>query len=130
MTTRHSRVLEFLAWAGVATLVVVGFVSILSVGLLLLAVGCVAGALVLRWRNGLARAAFGVLAGAGVPFLYVAWTNRSGPGSVCTHDRRGSSCTQELSPWPWLAIGLLLIASSVVAYHCTRKSSAQAGVAK
>jgi hypothetical protein len=41
-----------------------------------------------------------------IPALYVAYLNRSGPGTICTSITGGQSCTDESSPWPWLAVGV------------------------
>lgn len=58
----------------------------------------------------------GIISGAGLPLLYVAYLNRGGPGNVCTTFRGGQSCTQEWSPWPWVGIGSVLVVAGVVAF--------------
>jgi hypothetical protein len=58
----------------------------------------------------------GIISGAGFPLLYVAYLNRGGPGNVCTTFASGGSCAQEWSPWPWLGIGMVLVATGVVAF--------------
>jgi hypothetical protein len=63
-----------------------------------------------------AHLAFLALSGAGVLPLVVAWLNRDGPGDVCT-EWSGTQCaasTEEWSPWPWLAVGVVLVAAGVV----------------
>jgi hypothetical protein len=71
-------------------------------------------------RSGLrhppAHLAFLALSGAGVLPLVVAWLNRDGPGDVCTA-WSGGQCvagTEEWSPWPWLAAGVVLVVAGVV----------------
>ncbi|RKS80256.1 hypothetical protein CLV35_0681 [Motilibacter peucedani] len=78
----------------------------------------VAGAVLLGWvavrHHGSGRAALGLLLGLAACLLLVAWLNRNGPGTVCSTDAAGSTtCTDEWSPWPWLAAALLLAALAV-----------------
>jgi MYXO-CTERM domain-containing protein len=56
----------------------------------------------------------GLLSGAALPALYVAWLNRDGPGEVCTRSATEVSCTDEWSPWPFLAAGLLLVVAGIL----------------
>jgi len=59
----------------------------------------------------------GVIVGAGLPFLYVAYLNRQGPGTVCYSDGHGGGgCTDNFNPLPWLVIGLVLIVGGVMLY--------------
>jgi hypothetical protein len=62
----------------------------------------------------------GLVAGAGVVPLYVAWLNRSGPGTICTPLDGGESCVDEWSPWPWLVVGLGLVVAGVLVYRSLR----------
>lgn len=52
----------------------------------------------------------GLISGLGVPLLYVAYLNRAGPGTICTTVTGGQECDDEWSPWPWLAVGVILLA--------------------
>ncbi len=66
-------------------------------------------------RRPRAELAFLALSGAGVLPLVVAWLNRDGPGDVCRAiGDAGQECTEEWSPWPWLAAGVALVAAGVV----------------
>ncbi|HEY7325895.1 MAG TPA: hypothetical protein VH520_13820 [Streptosporangiaceae bacterium] len=67
----------------------------------------------LFWRGRRQQAGPGIIAGLGLPLLYVGYLNRGGPGTVCTSFAGGAECTQETSPWPWLAAGLLLALAGV-----------------
>ena len=51
---------------------------------------------------------FGLLSGAGVLLLYVAWAQRAGPGTTCWHTQTASGCDQNLNPLPWLLAGIVL----------------------
>jgi hypothetical protein len=85
-----------------------GVLAILSIGVSVLAITIV-GTVFLA-RSSAARAGLaGLVSGLGLPLLYVAFLDRSGPGVVCTSIGGGTSCTDEWSPWPWLLIGAALL---------------------
>ena len=56
------------------------------------------------------RSAFGLVTGAGLPLLLVAYLNRQGPGASCYRTAMSAGCDQHLNPIPWLVIGLVLLA--------------------
>ncbi len=88
---------------------------------LLAAVVVGAAALVLFIRLREPYAASGVIAGAALPLFYVAWLNRQGPGESCrSFGTGGQECTQMWSPWPWVALGALLVAAGVAVYVVAR----------
>jgi hypothetical protein len=99
--------LWFLAWAAVGAGAVTALLTVLTIGpyvtVLVLAAAVLLGR-VPRSHGGLP----GLIAGAGVLPLVVAWLNRSGPGDVCSSP---GNCTEEWSPWPWLAAGVVRIAA-------------------
>ena len=51
-----------------------------------------------------------------LPVLYVAYLNRAGPGTICTTVAGGQECHDEWSPWPWLAVGVILFVVGVAAF--------------
>jgi len=106
---------DFVLWLLKGVGYALALVSILTIGLLVLPVPLAATVLVSR-RPGLRLGVAGLLAGLGLPFVYVAFINRAGPGTVCATATSGSSCVEQLSPWPWLAVGLVLLASGAVAF--------------
>ena len=113
----------FLAWLLVGALEAAGLFSILSIGPVLLLLGGAGGAvLVLRRRTGPELS--GVIAGLGLPLLYVAFLNRGGPGLICTTTSGGSHCTEQWSPWGWAAIGVLLLAAGVLIFVRRSRSDA------
>jgi hypothetical protein len=67
------------------------------------------------------RAALGLLTGAGLPFLWVAYLNRGGPGTTCWAHGATSGCGEQLDPLPWLAIGLALVTAGVAAFSRARR---------
>ena len=76
----------------------------------------VLGSLALARRPAARRAVVGLLTGFGLPLLWVAYLNRSGPGLVCTSTATSQACDQQWAPWPWLAVGLVAAAAGVLAF--------------
>ena len=112
----------------VGALYALALISIASIGLLVLPVAVLGTLIVARVPSTL-RGLPGLLAGAGVPALFVGFLNRSGPSSGgCIQISGGESCTssgvsgslhnmsQVLDPWPWLAAGVCLIAVGVAVF--------------
>lgn len=111
--SRRRRWAAFTVWAPIGVGYAFAMIGIASLGLLVLPVAIAATVVLARrvlFRDGLA----GLVAGLGVPPLYVAYLNRAGPGNVCTAIPGGYSCNQELSPWPWVGVGVSLIAAGVL----------------
>jgi hypothetical protein len=63
------------------------------------------------------RSTFGLLAGAGLVFLFVAYVQRQGPGTTCWHTATAAGCDQHLNPIPWLLIGLLLLVAAILSQN-------------
>jgi hypothetical protein len=113
MTRNWRASLAFIGWTVVGAGAVLGVLTILTIGIFVLpGAALVAG--LLAWRGPqLSRRLVGpgLLTGAGVIPLYIAFLNRAGPGMVCTTSATSGSCTQEMSPWPWIVAGLCLVAA-------------------
>jgi hypothetical protein len=105
--------LTFLAWTAVGAGAILGLLTILTIGIFVLP-ATVLLAVLLGWRGRTLQAGPGVVTGLGLIPLYVAYLNRGGPGTVCTTAALSQSCTQEMSPWPWLAAGLCLAGAGAV----------------
>ena len=80
--------------------------------------------LVLVARGAVSRAAFGLLAGAGLVALYVAYVQRKGPGVVTWHKATASGAEEYMDPRPWLIAGVILVAAGILAFIWRRRSSA------
>jgi hypothetical protein len=100
-----------LAGAGLS----LGVLSILTVGafVLLVTLGLCGW---LLWRLDFGWGMLGLLSGAAVPVLYVAWLNRDGPGTVCTATATGTTCSDEWSPWPFVALAVVLVVAGLVSF--------------
>ena len=80
----------FWAWAvlgAAAALAIVSLGPILAVPILLIAY-------LMASRPGIRSSAFGLLSGAGVLLLYIAWLQRAGPGNTCWQTQTASGCDQ------------------------------------
>jgi hypothetical protein len=105
----------FTAWLLVGAGYAVGLVGIASIGLFVLPLPVLATVLLAR-RQPATSGLPGLISGLGVPFLYVAYLNRAGPGTICSTVTGGQECTDEWSPWPWLAVGVILLVLGVAAF--------------
>jgi hypothetical protein len=103
----------FWAWAAVGATAALGLVSL---GPLALIPSSIAAAALMR-NESRRRSAPGILAGAGLLSLYVAYVQRAGPGTSCWHTATAAGCDQHLNPIPWLVIGLALIVGAVLAQN-------------
>ena len=88
-------------------------VGAMTIGIFVLPVAVVATVFAGRHRRTLVGLP-GLIAGAAFPLMYVAYLNRNGPGTVCTATRTGQTCTDEWSPWPWLAIAVALLLAGAI----------------
>ncbi len=111
-TKRQSVV--FIAWVAVGACAAVAVLTPFTIGLLCGLVAVVGASALLISPRGRTPAALGILCGAGLIPLYVAWLNRKGPGNICT--ATSSSCVQEWNPWFWFALGIVLIAVGIVTF--------------
>jgi hypothetical protein len=102
--------LSFWAWAVLGAIGAIGLVSLgpIVFGPALILVGALSTSRVAR------RSAFGLLAGAGLVSLFVAYVQRKGPGTSCWHTATAGGCDQHLNPIPWLVIGLVLVIGAIV----------------
>ncbi len=113
-TPRDRRgVMWFIAWMLVGAGYAFGVLSALSIGAYVLLITVVA-TIVLVTRAGNRVGLPGLVSGLSLPLFFVAYVNRSGPGTICTTTATSQTCSDELSPWPWLLIGIVLFVSGCV----------------
>jgi hypothetical protein len=89
----------------------------LTIGPFVLVAVVVALAVLVRGSHGIDAGVTGLLSGTGLPLLYIAYLNRDGPGDVCRTSATEHSCTSQWSPWPWLAVGTVLVVAGVVLFR-------------
>jgi hypothetical protein len=113
MITRGDSVRAFAGWCLAGAGGCLGVLSILTVGpFLLLGTLLLSAWLLSRFNFGWAMG--GLLSGAALPVLYVAWLNRDGPGQVCTSTATRETCADEWSPWPFVVAAVVLAVAGVV----------------
>jgi hypothetical protein len=100
-----------MAWLLVGAGYALSLIGVASIGLFVLPLP-----VLLVRRQPAARGLSGLISGLGVPLLYVAYVNRAGPGTICTAVTGGQECNDEWSPWPWLAVGVILLVLGVAAF--------------
>lgn len=112
----------FAAWALVGAASSLGLLSLWTIGMLVLLCAAVGTALLVTHRQ-TDRGLPGLLSGLSLPVFYVAYLNRDGPGDVCVTTGTEQSCTEEWSPWPWLAAGIVLGLAGIVVFLVLRSRS-------
>jgi 4-amino-4-deoxy-L-arabinose transferase-like glycosyltransferase len=112
-----ARWLWFLVWLALGGSFALGMFSLGP--LVLVPVALVAIALAVRVPRS-RQSAFGLVAGAGVLLLVIAYLNRQGPGMTCWHTAAASGCDEHLNPLPWLVVGVVLVVGGAVAHLRTR----------
>jgi hypothetical protein len=105
----------FTAWLLVGAGYALSLIGVASIGLFVLPLPVLATVLLVR-RQPATRGLPGLISGLGVPLLYVAYVNRAGPGTICAAVTGGQECNDEWSPWPWLAVGVILLVLGVAAF--------------
>jgi hypothetical protein len=108
------RVLSYLAWAAVGIALSIAAITPFTIGPWVAIPAIAAGAGLLAARSTRNAGMAGLLAGPGTVALWVSYLNRDGPGTVCHATGSGQQCTDEWSPWPLLAVGLLFLVISGV----------------
>ncbi len=107
-TIDRREVIWFIGWMLIGAGYALGILGALSIGPYVLLI-TVAATIVLATRTGSRVGLPGLITGLSLPLFYVAFLNRSGPGTVCTSTATSRSCVDEWSPWPWLVIGIVLL---------------------
>jgi hypothetical protein len=111
----------YFAWLAIGGGYALAVLSIMTIGILILPI--VIGATVfVATRPGSRPGVMGLVSGLGLPLLYVAFLNRDGPGTVCTTTSSSVSCTDEWSPWPWLAAGIACIALGAAIFRSRQRT--------
>ena len=117
----------FFGWMLVGTSGAMVIAGALTIGIFFVPIVALGTVLLLRRpaaRTGLP----GIIAGPGLPLLFIAYLNRSGPGTVCvttlTSFGSGQSCSDEWNPWFFLVPGLLFVAIGIFAFSRLKKRSA------
>jgi hypothetical protein len=110
---RSSRPPTWAAFAGWAALgVIAGFSAVsFPTGLILPIVIAVVW---VKVRPAAGRSWIGLLSGVGTVFLFIAYVQRRGPGTVCWQTASAAGCDEYLDPIPWLVVGVALVVTGFV----------------
>jgi hypothetical protein len=103
----------FIAWMLVGAGYALGLLSLLSIGAFVLLITLVA-TIVLVTRPGNRVGLPGLVSGLSLPLFFVAYLDRSGPGTICTTTATSQTCSDQWSPWPWIVVGIVLLVSGCV----------------
>jgi hypothetical protein len=115
---------QFGLWTVVGAGLVLSLLTVLTIGIFVLPVTAALAGL-LAWRGNWRLAGPGALTGFGLVPIYIGYLNRGGPGMVCITTGTSGSCTQEMSPWPWLVVGLcFVVAGAVLCRRTLRRTTA------
>lgn len=106
----------FWAWVLVGAL---GAIGLVSLGPIALGPAGVAATALSSSRTA-RRSASGLLTGAGLVSLLVAYLQRNGPGTTCWHTATGVGCADHLDPVPWLLAGIVLVLAGTVLHRRKR----------
>lgn len=112
-------------WALVGALGAFGLAALPSVGMFLLLGAALLTILAIALKVN-RHALPALLIGAAVIPFYIAWLNRDGPGNICTPIENGTSCGEQLNPWPFVAAGAVFVALGAVLLRVTRAKRRQA----
>ncbi len=122
MNSEAPKVWSFIAWPVVGAALSLSVLGAMTIGIFILPFALLGLLALLKW-GGNRKSSVGLISGAGLPFLYVAYLNRNGPGMVCNPSGNGGqSCEDEMSPWPWLLIGAVLVLTGVLLFVRSRRA--------
>jgi hypothetical protein len=112
----------FWAWAvlgGGLAFSLISFVGVLTIVPVAIVI------VLMALRRAVRRSASGLLSGAGLLFLFIAWLHREGPGASCWQTATASGCTHHPDPLPWLVTGLVLLLGGVFAHSALNREQAR-----
>jgi len=112
--------LWFAAWMLIGAGYALGLLAALSIGPFVLLVTA-AVTVVLATRRETHVGLPGLVSGLSLPVFYVAYLNRSGPGTICTTTATSQSCVKEWNPWPWLAVAVALLLVGCVLFAAANR---------
>jgi hypothetical protein len=125
---RRSRVpasVWFAAWFLVGAGFALALLGAMTIGIFVLPVVLGVTALVAT-RRGSTVGVGGLVAGPALLLFFVAYLNRDGPGTICRSIESGTECVEEWSPWPWLAVGVLMLAVGLGVFVTMRRNHRRA----
>jgi hypothetical protein len=114
-------VIWFGVWSAIGAIYALALLAAMTIGIFVLPVAVLATVITVRHRQALVGLP-GLVSGAALPLAYVAYLNRDGPGNVCVTSRTGETCTEEWSPWPWLAGAVVVLLAGAIMFARRRRA--------
>jgi len=118
----------FVAWSAVGAGLVGGLLAAFALPVTLVLWGVSgAGAAAIAKQKGARVAWPGIVSGASILVFLIAYLNRDGPGEACTA-HIGLGCTsseQQWSPWPFVAVGVIMLVGGVAGFIFIRWQARQ-----
>lgn len=115
-TARVEQRVYFGLWSLVGAGACLSVLGALTIGMVVAPmVAVLAGALPVT--AGPSRSMSGAVSGVSLMLFFVAWTNREGPGEVCTVKPHLTECAERWNPWPWFVVGLVLLSVGIVVFY-------------
>ena len=113
----RTRYATFAAWMAIGAGACLALLTVLTIGLPVLVVVLIAGALLVRRAGSMEHGVTGLMSGVGLLLVLIAYLNRHGPGEYCQTTATEQHCTSEWSPWPWLIVGVVLVAVGALLFR-------------
>jgi hypothetical protein len=113
----RARYATFAAWTAVGAGACLALLTVLTIGLPVLVVVLIAAVVLVRRAGTIEQGVTGLMSGAGLLLIFIAYLNRHGPGEYCRTTATEQHCTSEWSPWPWLVVGLFLVAGGALLFR-------------
>jgi hypothetical protein len=109
----------FIGWLVVGAGAALGTISILSIGVFVLAITVVI-ALLFATRRSSVDGLPGLISGFSLPLFYVAYLNRGGPGQVCNVHKGVHECSERWDPRPFVVVGAIFLFGGLAAFVVVR----------
>lgn len=121
---KRPTVIWFAVWSVIGAVYALMLLAAMTIGIFLLPAAVLLTVVTARHRRTLVGLP-GLVSGAALPLLYVAYLNRDGPGNVCTTTPTSQTCTEEWSPWPWLAVAVVVVVAGALMFARRRRDAEQ-----
>ena len=115
-TARVDHRVSFGLWSLVGAGACLAVLGALTIGIFVAPVVAVLAG-VLLVTAGASRSIFGAVSGVSLMLFFVAWTNREGPGEVCTVKPHFTECAERWNPWPWFVVGLVFLSVGIIVFY-------------
>jgi len=113
----RTRYATFAAWTAIGAGACLALLTVLTIGLPVLVVVLIAGTLLIRRAGSMEHGVTGLMSGVGLLLVLIAYLNRHGPGEYCQTTATEQHCTTQWSPWPWLIVGVVLVAGGALLFR-------------